>query len=153
MDKNINEYLELLKQVYNQNMPFNRTIGFTVEEVSLNQATARIKMQESLVGNTHKSILHGGVISAALDTIGGVAAGAGLLQATMGLPIEEITQRFVRMGTIDLRVDYLRPGQGDYFTARGEILRTGQKIAVTRMELHNDQQSLIAIGTATYMVG
>jgi len=52
-----------------------------------------------------------------------------------------------------LRVDYLRPGTGKNFTAKGWILRTGNKVSVTRMELHNDQQELIAVGTGTYTVG
>ncbi|MGH9388979.1 MAG: thioesterase family protein, partial [Vicinamibacteria bacterium] len=31
--------------------------------------------------------------------------------------------------------------------------RSGNKVAVTRMELHNDEDSLIAVGTAAYLVG
>ena len=33
------------------------------------------------------------------------------------------------------------------------IMRTGKKVAVTRMELHNDEDLLIAVGTGTYIVG
>jgi acyl-coenzyme A thioesterase PaaI-like protein len=36
---------------------------------------------------------------------------------------------------------------------RGVVLRTGSKVAVTRMEMHNDQKTLIAVGTGTYIVG
>jgi acyl-coenzyme A thioesterase PaaI-like protein len=61
-------------------------------------------------------------------------------------------ERFSRIGTIDLRVDYLRPGQGEWFIARGFPLRTGNKVAVTRMELLNDRAELIAVGTAAYTV-
>jgi acyl-coenzyme A thioesterase PaaI-like protein len=32
-------------------------------------------------------------------------------------------------------------------------MRTGKKVAVTRMELHNDEDLLIAVGTGTYIVG
>jgi len=51
-----------------------------------------------------------------------------------------------------MRVDYLRPGLGQWFEAKGYILRTGNKVAVTRMELHNDTGELIAIGTGAYTV-
>ena len=57
------------------------------------------------------------------------------------------------MGTIDLRVDYLRPGIGKHFIASSFILRAGNKVAVTRMELHNDNGEHIAVGTGAYLVG
>ena len=62
-------------------------------------------------------------------------------------------QRLSKVGTIDMRVDYLRPGTGKHFTATGWILRTGGKVAVTRMELRNEEETLIAVGTGTYTVG
>ena len=66
---------------------------------------------------------------------------------------EELRQRLSRMGTIDLRVDYLRPGRGERFTATSSLLRAGNKVAVARVELHNEEQVYIASATATYMVG
>jgi len=58
-----------------------------------------------------------------------------------------------KIGTIDLRIDYLRPGKGDYFISRGSIMRAGRRVSVTRMELYNDRDILIAVGTGTYIVG
>jgi uncharacterized protein (TIGR00369 family) len=63
-----------------------------------------------------------------------------------------MAERFAKIGTIDLRVDYLRPGLGKHFIATGYVLRTGSKVAVTRMELHNDSAQLIAVGTGAYVV-
>ena len=60
---------------------------------------------------------------------------------------------FSRTGTIDLRVDYLRPGRGEWFAARGRIMRAGRKVAVARMEMNNNAEKLIAVGTGTYMIG
>ena len=60
---------------------------------------------------------------------------------------------FAQVGTIDLRVDYLRPGRGERFTASGRIMRSGRKVAVVRMEMHNEDALLVAVGTGTYMVG
>jgi len=57
------------------------------------------------------------------------------------------------MGTIDLRVDYLRPGRGERFVATGHLLRAGNKVAVARVELHNQQHDYIATATATYLIG
>ena len=55
--------------------------------------------------------------------------------------------------TIDLRVDYLRPGKGAWFDASAEVIRTGKRVVVTRMEMLNDESTLIAVGTGTYIVG
>ncbi len=66
--------------------------------------------------------------------------------------LQEKLDRFSKLGTIDLRVDYLRPGCGKWFIASGYTLRTGKKVAVTRIELKNDQEDLIAVGTGTYVV-
>ena len=57
------------------------------------------------------------------------------------------------MGTIDMRVDYLRPGRGERFTATSSLLRAGNKVAVARVELHNQQRDYIATATATYLIG
>jgi len=62
-------------------------------------------------------------------------------------------ERLSRCGTIDLRVDYLRPGQGKEFIANASIIRSGNKVAVARMELHNEDGTHIAFGTGTYLVG
>ena len=61
--------------------------------------------------------------------------------------------QFPSIGTIDLRVDYLRPGRGKYFIATGRVVRLGNRVAVAHMELTNDAGELIATGGAAYMVG
>ena len=62
-------------------------------------------------------------------------------------------QRLQKLGTIDIRIDFLRPGRGNSFTATAQVIRKGKKVAVTRMELHNEEGLEIALGTATYLVG
>jgi uncharacterized protein (TIGR00369 family) len=105
-------------------------------------------MRPELVGNPARQILHGGVISATLDVAGGFAIMLSLAAEMTGIPTS-----FPNMGTIDLRVDYLRPGRGKYFVATARIVRKGKRIAVTHMELHNDAGELIATGGAAYVVG
>ena len=53
----------------------------------------------------------------------------------------------------DLRVDYLRPGRGQSFTATAVLLRSGNKVAVVRTELHSEDGTLVAVGTGTYLCG
>jgi uncharacterized protein (TIGR00369 family) len=66
---------------------------------------------------------------------------------------EEGLEIFSSLGTIDLRVDYLRPGLGESFDASGTVIRTGKRVVVTRMEMHDDRDRLIAVGTGTYIIG
>ena len=49
-------------------------------------------------------------------------------------------------------MDYLRPGSGGHFIATGEVMRPGRILSAARMELYNDEETLIAIGTAVYRV-
>ncbi|PZO10762.1 MAG: hypothetical protein DCF26_22365 [Burkholderiales bacterium] len=44
------------------------------------------------------------------------------------------TRRFRRLGTNNLRIDYLRPGISDDLDLRGEFMPLGSRMASTRME-------------------
>jgi uncharacterized protein (TIGR00369 family) len=56
------------------------------------------------------------------------------------------------MGTIDLRVDFLRQGLGQHFIASAEVTRLGGRVGSTQMRLVNDEGTLIATGAAAYMI-
>lgn len=147
------EKLAMLKEVYEQHMPFDRLLGVQVVALGLDEVRVRLDMREELIGNFVRNILHGGVISALLDLTGGLVATVELLKHLEGASLEEVGSRLAKVGTIDMRVDYLRPGKGEYFLATGTVLRKGSKVAVVRTELCNDREMLIAAGTGTYLVG
>ena len=147
------ELLGIVKDIYENRIPFDRVLGMKVESLTMEKAVVRFEMKPELVGNYVVGSLHGGVISAVLDALGGMTASTGVVQRMAGRPVDEIAGALTRMGTIDLRIDYLRPGKGAQFLATGSIMRTGKKVAVTRMELHNDDGVLVAVGTGTYLVG
>ena len=145
--------LQLLKEITEEKIPFNKLIGMKIETLDLDKIGIRFEMSPELVGNFTRGNLHGGVISSVLDVTGGMVAWTGIMKKMEGQSFDEISERFNKIGTIDIRVDYLRPGLGEYFIATGSTLRTGNKVSVARMELHNDKGSLIAVGTGTYVVG
>ena len=64
----------------------------------------------------------------------------------------DFVHRFNRVGTIDLRTDYLHQGMGQRFTATGRIIRMGGRIASIQMSLLNDEGLLIATGCASYVI-
>ena len=141
-----------LARVIADKIPFNRVIGFSFEFNRDGNAILSFPMKPELVGNYTRGNLHGGVISSSLDVIGGFAALKAMFERH-GDTQDSPEKIFSRLGTIDLRVDYLRPGFGDCFQATAYVLRVGRKVAVTRMELHNDAEDLIAVGTGAYIVG
>jgi uncharacterized protein (TIGR00369 family) len=145
--------LQLLQEITEDRIPFNKLIGMKINNLDLENIRIRFEMRPELVGNFMRGNLHGGVISTVLDVTGGMLAWTGIMKKMEGSTFEEITDRFAKIGTIDLRVDYLRPGLGKYFVATGSTLRTGNKLSVIRMELHNDEGILIAVGTGSYVVG
>jgi len=138
----------LMRGVMEQHIAFNRYLGLKVESFEVKAPKLRLQMRPELVGNPSRQILHGGVISATLDVAGGFAIMLSVLAENAATPTT-----FPNMGTIDLRVDYLRPGRGKYFIATARVVRKGSRIAVTHMELHNDAGELIATGGAAYVVG
>lgn len=149
----LDQRLKILKDIYESHMPFNRLLGIQILSLTSNEVRVQIEMQDKLIGNFIRGILHGGAISAVLDLTGGLIASVELLKQLGDIEDEEIARRLARVGTIDLRTDYLRSGKGKLFTATGSILRQGGRVAVVRTELHNELDVLIAAGTATYQVG
>ena len=145
--------LQLLKEITEEKIPFNKLIGMKIETLDLDKIGIRFEMRPALVGNFTRGNLHGGVISSVLDVTGGMVTWIGIMKKMEGQSFDEISERFNKIGTIDIRVDYLRPGLGEYFIATGSTLRTGNTVSVSRMELHNDKGILIAVGTGTYVVG
>lgn len=150
--REIDEILEIIHDLIIEKIPFNKVLGLTVESLNLDQVSVRLPMRQELIGNFIRGSLHGGVISSTLDFMGGLVAFLSVLKTMQGQSVQVMAERFAKIGTIDMRIDYLRPGLGDYFIATGYVLRTGNKVAVTRMELHNNERQLIAVGTGAYAV-
>lgn len=143
------DYVALVSNIIENHIPFNKVLGLRLESMDVKAPRLAFDMRPELVGNSRRGILHGGVISAVLDATGGFAIMLALAKEPK--PGEKLS--FPNMGTIDLRVDYLRPGRGKHFVASAKVVRLGNRIAVTHMELVNDEGELISTGAAAYVVG
>lgn len=130
-------------EIFVYHMPFNRELGLELRRFDDDYVELSFTNQRKLVGNAAQEILHG--------VADGLACAGGVLTRLEPLVEEEIAAKLSRMGTIDLRVDYLRPGRGEHFVASASVLRSGNKVAVARVELHNHDG--LHIATATYLVG
>ncbi len=134
------EAIEIIRQFMEDHIPFNRFLGMKLVEARRNFARIEIAFRDELVGDPFKPALHGGVISALADTVGGCA-------------VFTVIEAGARCSTIDLRVDYLRPGRLETIRAQAEILRLGNRVAVAKIEVyHDDPAQPIAFAMGVYAV-
>ena len=143
---------DVVRTYFNDVIPFNKVLGLRVAAVDATECRAVFDMRPDLIGNAEKGILHGGVMSAVLDAVGGMAAIVGAMTRP---ELDDAPRAAVatRIGTIVLRVDYLRPAVGESVEAVARTMRVGGTVAVTRMGLHDQDGKLLAVGTGTYIVG
>jgi uncharacterized protein (TIGR00369 family) len=146
------DFVQGLRDIFEHRIPFNRVLGLQIVELTPDQVSGRIAMKPELVGHFVSNRLHGGVISAALDSMGGLAVMAAIGARHLDEPPMQRLHRFAKLGTIDLRIDYLRPGLGEHFDLRAEVLRLGSRVASTRMECRDAEGKLLSTGAAAYIV-
>jgi uncharacterized protein (TIGR00369 family) len=141
-----------LKVIFEEKIVFNQVLGLKITSLKPDRVTGRIDMRRELIGHYSHNRIHGGVISASLDAMGGLAVMAAIGARHMDEPVEQRLLRFGKLGTIDLRIDYLRPGIGDRFELRAEVLRLGSRVASTRMEFLGADGKLFSTGAGAYIV-
>ena len=141
-----------LVELFERRITFNQVLGLKVESLQPGDVQLRFEMRPELVGHYTYGRLHGGVISATLDALGGLALMVAIAERHAHEDTTPVMQRFSKMGTIDLRVDFLRQGLGKHFVGHGEVTRLGGRVGSTQMRLLNDEGTLIATAAAAYIV-
>ena len=146
------EFVRGLKKIFEERILFNRVLGLKITSLKPERVIGRIDMKDDLVGHFVYKRLHGGVISAGLDAMAGLAVMAAIGARHMEESPEQRLHRFGRLGTIDLRVDYLRPAISDHFELSAQVLRLGSRVASTRMEFRDAAGELLSTAAAAYIV-
>lgn len=152
----IDKLNRLIKQaidIYKNKIPLHEYIGFEYDQVTPEQCKISFKNKSELTGNYIQNILHGGITATALDIAGGLIVSANVFNKYLDMPEDDVAKKIYKIGTIDLRIDYVRPGRGNSFYVTSKLLRSGNRVAVVRMELHCDDGTLVALGTGTYITG
>lgn len=139
MGKNLGEIREFMEE----HVPFNRHrhLGIRVDELKQGFARFFIPFRGEFIGDRRRPSLHGGVISALIDTCGGAAVWTHFTRED-------------RISTVDIRVDYLRPGPDHDIFAESEVQRIGNRVSVvhTRVYAASDKETIIAEGRAVYNI-
>jgi uncharacterized protein (TIGR00369 family) len=141
-DQRLDPHIEdLLREFMCERIPFNKVLGVQVSELRQGFARLEIPFRDELIGDPSRPAIHGGVLSALLDTCSGAAA------FTLIVPPDTIS-------TIDLRVDYLRPGEMKQLVCESTVTRMGNRVAsVDGKIFHPDAPDrVIATGKAVYNV-
>ena len=146
------EFVAGLKALFEDKIVFNQVLGLKITSLKPGRVVGRIDMKHELVGHFAHNRVHGGVISAGLDAMGGLAVMAAIGARHMDETPMQRLHRFAKLGTIDLRIDYLRPGISEHFELRAEVLRLGSRVASTRMEFLGADGKLFSTGAGAYIV-
>jgi uncharacterized protein (TIGR00369 family) len=122
-------------------LPFGREIGMRLHQAEAGVAVLSVPYDARLIGDPETGVLHGGVITALLDTACGwaVMASPAKLQAT---------------ATLDLRIDYMRPATvGEAVFSRAECYRLTRFVGFARaVAYHTDPQDPVATAQGAFML-
>lgn len=134
--------LAVLRHVIEDYIPFNKFLGVRASSLSRGRVEIEIPFRDELVGDPMKPALHGGVMSMLADVAGGMAIWSML---------DDMNHR---LSTIDLRVDYLRPGRLEALVAEGTIVRVGRSVGVADVRLFQRSApgDAVATGKGVYAI-
>ena len=117
-------------------IPHAKTLGMSLLDLGAGRAVMSMPYDEKLVGDQATGVIHGGAVSALMDTCCGAAV--------MSHP-----RQSKGTATIDLRIDYMRsatPGQA--ITTTATCYHVTRSVAFVRAEAVDEDTSL-PVATAT----
>ncbi len=133
---------EQLRNLAEHVIPFNQFLGMRLVEVREGFARMELPFRVEFIGDPSRPALHGGVISALADTTGGFAVWS------------QVIDPRGRVSTIDLRVDYLRPGRSETLVAEAKVVRQGNRVGVVDIALFHPENEgqFVATGKGVYNI-
>lgn len=125
-----------------ESLPHNAKLGIRAVDIARGRCTTYIEFRPELVGDPPRGVLHGGVLTALIDTTAGAAVYSSVPPETS-------------LATLDIRIDYLKrsdPGKRLYATA--ELYRLTRRIAFVRAWTYQDDpENQCAHCVASFMLG
>ncbi len=122
-------------------IPFSKALQMQLDEMGDGIAVISMPYDDRLVGDPKTGVIHGGAVSALMDTCGGAA-------------VMSHAEAPVGSATIDLRIDYMRPATpGQRITARAECYHMTRSVAFVRAQAFDaDETRPVAAATGTFTV-
>ena len=141
-DEKNNQLFELIRDHAAKIMtsvPWASALGFELTGIEQGRAYAKVAWREDLVGDPDSGVIHGGVLTALLDNLCGVA-----INTTLREPKS--------MATLDLRIDYMRPAEkGRDILAEAECYHLTRNVAFTHAwAYHETRDKVIATAACAF---
>ena len=124
-----------------ETVPQASALGFKLISVEPSRGSIFTPWREELVGDPDTGVIAGGVITALLDHVCGLAVTSRSLEGG-----------FLSTATLDLRIDYMRPATpGQAITARATCHHVTRSVAFIRVTACDaDETRPVAQGTGTF---
>jgi uncharacterized protein (TIGR00369 family) len=125
-----------------ENIPHCRELGMKVIELRFGHGFMCLPYNPRLIGNPSTGVVHGGAITAFLDTCCGLVVMASVPDNTP-------------LATLDLRIDYLRPALPERdILASAECYKVTENVAFVRGLAYQDTfRDAVANCAGTFMLG
>jgi len=122
-------------------LPYSEALGMVLEDLADGVAAIGMPYDAKLVGDPRTGVIHGGAVSALMDTCCGAAV--------MSHPSNP-----GGTATIDLRIEYLRAAKpGQRITARAECYHVTRSVAFVRATAQDEEDgSPVATATGSFVV-